>query len=393
MMPTSNAVDDTFRNMNINKSEERGEEEVPELPIIYVDTESKLQKAVKELSQYNYIGFDTEGVNLSRSGKLTIATFQGFKDKKKKRGKLDHEEDSNQSPIYIVDVLVLGGHKVFSKTSSRPSLCSILEDCTITKVTFDCRSDSDALYHQFNVSLTGTFDLQVFDQAVRIHEGDLPPKRNEFVTSGKRYLSSMEKILGSRYSIMTSLVEAKVKHPHKHNLNVWKDRPLSSASLEYAGNDVAIIKLLWHKMLESNVSDLLMERTILHSKRYESMFRDRATEVSYSTDKDFMMEEHAIILESELPPNHPRKLGHAPSNPEQRWIKAVQSLELRLPSAFNEVIFVLQHNDWFTDRGREEITRLASNYPFTSKQRYRISNPPSLAREEDYYDDHYYGDY
>ena len=197
----------------------------------------------------------------------------------------------------------------------------------------------------------------------------------------------MEKVL-SRYSIIASLVEEKAKHPHKHNANVWKDRPLSSASLKYAGNDASIIKLLWHKMLESNVSNLLLERTVLYSKRYESMFRDLATEVDYFRDKDLIMEEHAIILDSELPPNHPKNLGYAPSYSEQRWIKAVQSLELRLPSAFNEVTYVLQHDDWYTDKGREEMRRLASKYPFTSKQRYRIANPPSLAtREEDYYDE------
>jgi len=95
MMPTNNAVDDTFRSMNINKSEERGEEEVPELPIIYVDTETKLKTMVNKLSKYNYIGFDTEGVKLSQTGELTIATFQGFKNKITKSEESDHEEDNN----------------------------------------------------------------------------------------------------------------------------------------------------------------------------------------------------------------------------------------------------------------------------------------------------------
>lgn len=64
---------------------------------------------------------------------------------------------------------------------------------------------------------------------------------------------------------------------------------LSSASIEYAGNDVHIIKLLWCEMRSTNVSDILMKRTIEHSRRYESMFRDRFEKANRYSDKDFIM--------------------------------------------------------------------------------------------------------
>jgi hypothetical protein len=41
----------------------------------------------------------------------------------------------------------------------------------------------------------------------------------------------------------------------------------------------------------------------------------------------------------------------------------------------------------------DEIRRLAAQYPFTSKQQYRISNPPPLAGQDVYEDDYYEDDY
>ena len=144
-------------------------------------------------------------------------------------------------------------------------------------------------------------------------------------------------------------------------------------------------------MSNSHVSSILMERTLIHSKRYESMFRDRPNEVSLIQDKEFIMEEHGIILESELPLNHPRRPRKNASYTIQRWDKAVNALKSKLPNAYNEVMFILQHDDWYTDKGMKEIKRLASDYPFTAKQRNKISNPPSLRREEDFYDNSCYG--
>jgi hypothetical protein len=44
------------------------------------------------------------------------------------------------------------GREVFS--SSGKSLKSLLESDSVKKISFDCRSDSDALFHQFQVSLS-----------------------------------------------------------------------------------------------------------------------------------------------------------------------------------------------------------------------------------------------
>lgn len=343
---------------------------------ILVDSEAKLTNALNKLSTYKRLAVDAEGDKLGRTGQLTILTLQGVD--------ANAEKDT---PIFVVDVLSLGGKRVYSK--ALPSLRSMLEDSTITKITFDCRTDSDALFHQFSLSLAGTLDLQIFDQAVRIQQGELPPKRtNYFQNGGIPYLASMEKTLG-RYSLSEETTALKSSCPHKGLIHIWKERPLKASSIEYAANDVKIINQLWRKMSNCNVSDILMKRTLIHSKRYESMFRGRQIEVNFVRDKNFIMEEHGIILETELPLTHPRRQRKSASYSVQRWDKAVISLQSNSPNAYNDVMFILQHDDWYTEEGRKEIKRLASHYPFTSKQQSNISKPPSLRREEEYY----YGDY
>lgn len=147
---------------------------------VRVDTTVLFANALEDLYSYNRFAFDTEGVNLGRSGDLTIATIQGIPSSGvflawifSWVGEVQQEATPK---IYVVDVQLLGGDTVFSKDTT--SLRSLLEDESKHKLTFDCRADSDALYHQFDVTLRGTIDLQVYDQAIKFTIEDLLPCRN-----------------------------------------------------------------------------------------------------------------------------------------------------------------------------------------------------------------------
>lgn len=351
--------------------------------IILVDSEDKLLHAVKTISKYKMVAFDAEGVNLSRRGKLTIATFQG----------IDEHSSMEETNIFVVDVQVIGSERVFS--TSLPSFRPVLEDEGITKLTFDCRSDSDALYHQCSVCLAGVLELQVLDQAVRIYKGELPPKRKDYLKNNSiPYLDNMEKVL-IRNNIHIGIDKASA--PHKYNFSVWKERPISNSLLIYAAKDVHAIGLLWIKLSEVKLPDNFKNQVTMHSKRYEQMFRERDEEVNFLRDKEFTLEEHAIISESELPPDHPRRPREGGTTAEQKWNKAVIGLHSNQPSStiYSDVLFVLQHNYWYTEKGYNEIRELCKSYPyFTGKQRYRIANPPTLKDEDEIgYNDGYDGDY
>ena len=50
---------------------------------------------------------------------------------------------------------------------SSPTLKSLLESPTITKLIYDVRSDASNLLRQFDVRLRGAYDLQLAEVAVR----------------------------------------------------------------------------------------------------------------------------------------------------------------------------------------------------------------------------------
>lgn len=355
----------------------------PEFPFELIDTEEGMVRSLEALSRHKEVAFDAEGVNLGRNGKLTVATFLG----------IDFEDTA-----YVVDVQLLGPDSVFGKKAA--SFRSILEDPTITKATFDCRTDSDALFHQFNITLRGTLELQVLDQAVRIQQGTAPPKLCPYVVQGGiPFLQSM-------VAVATRLLEPDVvlrlglgdNGPHKQDPNVWGKRPLTIKAVSYAANDVHTIKALLIKLRseEKKTSHFcdLSNAVKVHSARYEGMFRDRPKAISYSADKGFIREEHAIVELNELPATHPclkdctqgsRSMGL------EKWLHTEEQLRSgnTSRSVFNDVQFILQHDEWYTDEGRAELKRLARAYPhFTTNQRGRIENPPPLRQSYDNRDDY-----
>jgi hypothetical protein len=354
----------------------------------YVQSEDTFSAAMEDLGMLDSFAFDSEGVDLGRDGPLTIISIGGIQEK---------------SPIYVIDVKLIGPDKVFSESKS--SLRQLLEG-NKSKIAFDCRSDSDALFHQFGVKLSTVQDLQVLDQAVRIFvQGELPPEKCRYLSGGKApRLPSMEKV-AERLFINVSF---KASAPHRFDLKVWDKRPLEQSAIEYAGEDVHVIREIynhaWQRINEklafcdnewTGFWNTLHSAYLENSKRYEGAFRDREKPVRQRYcfgDRDEITEERPIVKETELPSNHPKiKQPLAASKGEQKWEFAMELL--RSPDystrnkAFNEVFFIVQHDEWYSAEGLLEIRRLADQYPyFTSNQIQKIHSPPKL--EIDYYEDY-----
>ena len=109
-----------------------------------VDRDSVLLEAISEIKQKiaernTPLAVDCEGDSLSRKGTLTVITV------------------ATEEKVYIFDVQKLG-QVVFSG-----GLGEILEDSSREKLMFDCRQDSDALWHQFQVKLKGVLDIQLLE--------------------------------------------------------------------------------------------------------------------------------------------------------------------------------------------------------------------------------------
>jgi exonuclease 3'-5' domain-containing protein 1 len=79
------------------------------------------------------------GIALSRTGKLCLAQVA-----------------PSGGPVYLVDVTALG-HDAFGPGR----FGELLESTKVLKLIFDCRGDSDALYHQYGVGLAVQVELNL----------------------------------------------------------------------------------------------------------------------------------------------------------------------------------------------------------------------------------------
>lgn len=250
-------------------------------PCTLVDSPEALRDAVASLGRHREVAFDAEGRNLSRAGALTVACFLGVA--------ASPREGDPPPPAFVVDVQALGGRAAFGS-----GLGDLLERRETTKLTFDCRGDSDALFHQFGVRLDGVLDTQVLDQACRIAAGEAPPARRgawvPFVRGMSRVAESYIDA-GTRRELGHHLPA-----PHKGDEDVWVRRPLSANAVRYAAADVHTIALMAAAMRD-RVTPALRGRAELHSQRYTAAFREREAAPEWPADKAVILEEHSILEE------------------------------------------------------------------------------------------------
>ena len=108
-------------------------------------------------SSINEFAFDLEGDNLCRHGKINYIQLFVIQ--------------TNNAYIFNCSSL--------NKNDIKSALGSIFENKTIAKYMFDCRSDADALYHQYEIRLNGVVDVQLYEVGYRKCSG-LGGKRSGF---------------------------------------------------------------------------------------------------------------------------------------------------------------------------------------------------------------------
>lgn len=263
--------------------DKEGNTHVQQFRHVQVDTKEALLDALEKLKGFTQYALDCEGIYLGRRGSLTILTVKA----------IDESGDPTLHPAYVFDVQQLDGAMVFD--ASGGFLKDMIENPMIKKITFDCRADSDALWHQFRVKLTNVLDLQVYDQAVRIHEGEsAPARRGTFLP----YIPPMRSVAPKHVASRTMReLRGGREPPHKSDEGVWGIRPLPVVAWIYAAADVHLIDLVLRSMKARNVSSHLLLRVDIHSDRYTKHFRERVMEVRHVQDKNFIMEERSILGE------------------------------------------------------------------------------------------------
>ncbi|KAH6670407.1 hypothetical protein B0J14DRAFT_618744 [Halenospora varia] len=105
---------------------------------------------------------DLEGINLSRNGSVSLLTL------------LMHQSGTTVCQTYIFDIHTLREEAFTTINDNIPpfgptklTLKSMFENEMITKVFFDVRNDSNALFRHFGIRLMGVVDLQLMENLSR----------------------------------------------------------------------------------------------------------------------------------------------------------------------------------------------------------------------------------
>ena len=241
-----------------------------------VDSDTGLQDAISEIKQkiaerIALLAVDCEGNSLSREGVLTIITV------------------ATEEKVYIFDVQKLG-QATFSS-----GLGEILEDESRKKLMFDCRQDSDALWHQFKVKLSGVLDLQLREviyrrenpsaSTTKTPQSSLKNKRGGRRNRRSQRTDEVEKIYGFGRCLELYLQDeklVKIKDKGRELLEeddeLWTKRPLTDELIQYCLVDTMAMFRLYNKMKDVNGGE--QARLRVASDKYVDLYRGK-TERSF----------------------------------------------------------------------------------------------------------------
>ncbi|KFY91373.1 hypothetical protein V498_05510 [Pseudogymnoascus sp. VKM F-4517 (FW-2822)] len=171
------------------------------------------------------ISIDIEGVNLCRSGSISILQILV----------LPHDK------TYLVDVHVLKDDAFTTVGEEGQTLKDVLESATIPKVFFDVRNDSDALFSHFGVNLVCIQDIQLMQLATR--------------TYSRKYVNGLSKCIEEDITMTASenrqWMEGKGKGKCLFapelggSYEVFNKRPLPEEIAIYCTQDVRFMPKLW----------------------------------------------------------------------------------------------------------------------------------------------------
>jgi len=210
----------------------------------FIDKEGEeLTQAIQEIANCPVVSVDCEGVELGRHGELCLIQV------------------ATEKNVYLFDVMMLG-EALFNAGLKR-----IFEGPIPTKVFYDCRRDSDILYHQFGVKLKGVLDAALTEVFFRWRNRQGIPR---FLKGYKRSVET--------YMILNNPHFAKLKERISNQMSdegteCWKVRPLNKDLLDYAAYDVKYLRML-HFVLTQHMSKRNLRLIYGASTKFIRMERD-----------------------------------------------------------------------------------------------------------------------
>ncbi|XP_064599289.1 piRNA biogenesis protein EXD1-like [Liolophura sinensis] len=192
------------------------------------------------------VAVDAEGVNLGRTGPLTLL-----------------QVGTRDGRVYLFDI-----HK--NKVLLQPGfLKDLLESTKIVKIIHSCRGDSAALRAQFEVNLHNVFDTQVAHLEIEESKGKRLPVELKLAD------------LCDMYGGNSAALESKddIKKAWMTTAGYWAIRPLKPEMIQYAVADVIVLFALY-----DNLISLLHEKG-LYGKFQKSVDVEIVVQTDSAVDK------------------------------------------------------------------------------------------------------------
>jgi len=182
----------------------------------------KMDKCLETLRAAPVIAVDCEGVMMSRTGPVTVV------------------QCAAKDAIFLIDVQDLGRDAFGSRGSN--GLLDLLESKEQLKLMFDCRMDSDALFHQFDVRLGNVMDVQLLDIAARRSLGKMIERVPGIAKVTDSHLTSAETAVAEDLKVRVKKLYS------KDESDLWALRPFTDDVRRYAALDVWVLIKLYVKI-------------------------------------------------------------------------------------------------------------------------------------------------
>jgi len=182
-----------------------------------------IQKCAEALRKADVIAVDCEGVLMSRTGPVTLL------------------QCATREAVYLIDVQALGA-RAFDERGAGGILDVLESREAPLKLMFDCRMDSDALFHQFGVCLENVADVQLLDLASRRSLGIMVDRVAGIAKCTDKHLTEAE-------TAVAADLKARVKKMYAvEESKLWAERPMSEDMRRYACLDVWLLIKLYEKI-------------------------------------------------------------------------------------------------------------------------------------------------
>lgn len=205
------------------------------IEFLLVNSLDTLQQCENALNDVTEVGWDCEGVDLSRFGKLCIIQF------------------ATSERCFILDVLCAAKESILAYAKE------VLENPGIVKVIHDVRNDSDALWHGHGIRVCIVHDTQAWHQII-CRTQEIKVKLNTVLIAN-----------GLKANVVRD------SSVYETNPRFWETRPLGDMALQWAAGDVSLLLELRQKQLKSASDEEQSQAKALSEEKVE--FRTGITSI------------------------------------------------------------------------------------------------------------------